>query len=237
MALFSQSTDTSLETVTGARFDSSDGREFVLVLVGASDIQDALICQSPAIIANHQNMAMAASSNVATASTSISVTLGGSAATANQYRGGYALINAGTGLGQTLKIASNPAQTSTSGTLVVSLEDALTVAVATADTKVSLIANPYSGVIVSPASTLTGTLVGVTLYPVTAANYALITTKGVNALFSESNIATVAGAGIIAAAATAGWGRSATGSSGLYQVGYAAQAAVSAESRGAVIDL
>lgn len=237
LALFSQSTDTSLETMTGSRFVSSDGREFVLVLVGAADIQDALLVQSPAIIANHQNMAMAAASNVATGSTSISVTLGGTAATANQYRGGFAIINAGTGIGQTLRIASNPAQTSTSGTLVVSLEDATTNSLATADSKVSLIANPYLGVIVAPVTTLTGTLVGVTHYPVTAANYALLTTKGLNALFSESNIATVAGAGIIGAAATAGWGRSATGSSGLKQVAYAAQAAVSAESRAVIVDL
>lgn len=234
LALFSQSTDSSLTTMTGARFDASDGREFVLVLVGASNIGDALLVQSSAIVTEHQNLAVAAA---ATGATSVTVTLAGAAATLNQYQGGYALVNAGTNSGQTLKIASNPAQTATGGTLVVTLEDALTGNLSASDSKVSLIANPYLNVIVSPATTLTGQIVGATLYPVTAANYALITTKGLNALFSESNVATVAGAGIIGAAATAGWGRSATGTTGFGQVGVAFQAAVSAEARGVVLDL
>lgn len=234
LALFSQSTDTSLATLTGARFDSSDGREFVLVLVGASDIQDALLVQAPAIISNHQNLACA---TAATGATSVTVTLGGSAATVNQYQGGFLVINAGTNVGQTLRIASHPAQTSTSGTLALTLEDSLTGNLVTSDSKGCLIANPYSGVIVSPATTLTGPIVGGTLYPVTAANYALLITKGLNALFSESNIATVAGAAIIGAAATAGWGRSSTGSSGFKSIGSAAQAAVSAESRTVLFDL
>ncbi len=234
LSLFSQSTDLSLETMTGARFDSSDGREFVLVLVGGSSIQDALLVQSPAITANHQNMAAAAA---ATGATSITVTLGGSAVAANQWAGGYAIVNAGTGIGQTLKIASHPAQAVTSGTVVVSLEDALTGNLSVSDTKVSVIQNPYSGVIVSPADTLTGTIVGATMYPVTNANYALLATKGINALFSSSNIATEAGAGVIAAAATAGWGRSATGEAGYGVVGIAAQAAVSAEARAVNLDI
>lgn len=221
--------------MTGARFDSSDGREFVLVLVGGSSIGDALLVQSPAIVANHQNMAVA--SAAATAATQITVTLAGTAATLNQYQGGFAIVNAGTNIGQTLRIASHPAQTNTTGDLVVTLEDALTGNLAVSDSKVSLIANPYSGVIVSPADTLTGTIVGATLYPVTNANYALLVTKGINALFSSSNIATEAGAGVIPAAATAGWGRSATGESGYGVIGIAAQAAVSAESRAVNLDI
>jgi len=233
LSLFSQSTDSSLATLTGARFDSSDGREFVLVLVGGSNIGNALLVQGPAIVANHQNIV---ASTVAAGATQVTVTLGGTAATLNQYAGGLLVVNAGTGIGQTLRIASHPAQSNGSGTLVLTLEDAFTAATLTSDTKVCLIANQYSGVIVSPASTLTGQIVGATLYPVTEANYALITTKGINSLYSESNIA-AAGFGVIGAAATAGWGRSATGAAGFSKVGSAYQAAVSAEARAVVLDL
>jgi hypothetical protein len=204
-----------------------------LVLVGGSNIGNGLLVQGPAIVANHQNLA---SVTAAAGATSLTVTLGGTAASLNQYAGGFAVINAGTGAGQTLRIASHPAQTDTSGALVLTLEDPIITLTSTSDTKVCLIANQYSGVIVSPASTLTGQIVGATVSPVTAANYALIVTKGPNALFSESNIA-AAGFGVIGAAATAGWGRSATGTAGFAKVGVAYQAAVSAEARTVILDL
>lgn len=220
--------------MTGARFESSDGREFVLVQVGASDIGIALLVQGPANVANNQNLTTA---TAAANATSITVTLAGTAVTANQYAGGYAVINAGTGAGQCLQIASHPAQSSTTGTVVLTLADKLLAATAVGDTKTSLIPNPYNGVIVAPASTLTGKIVGATCYGVTASNYALVQTKGIASLYSESNIATTPGAGIIGAAATAGWGRSATGTSGFEPVASAVQAAVSAESRAVFLKL
>lgn len=234
LTLFSVSTDTSLSTMNGSRFVSSDGREFILVLGGAANITQGLLVQSPANIANHANLA---TTTAAIGATSITVTLGGTAATLNQYQGGFAVINAGTGAGQTLRIASHPAQTSTSGTVVLTLEDALTVATLSSDTKTSLVLDTCNGVIVSPADTLTGTIVGSTLYNLATASWGLLQTKGPGSLFSSSNIATTPGAGIIGAAATAGWGRSATGSSGFKSVGSAIIAAVSGESRPVKFDL
>ena len=234
LTIFSSSTDTSLTTMNGARFDSSDGREFVLALVGAANIGPSLLVQSPANVANHQNLATTTASAGAT---SVTVTLGGTAATANQYAGGYFITNAGTGAGQCLKIASHPAQSSGSGTLVLTLEDPLLLAVATADTKSCLLADPCNGVIVSPATTLTGKIVGATLYALATATYGLLQTKGPIGLYSESNIATTPGAGIIGAAATAGWSRSATGTTGFKAVGSAVIAAVSAEARTVWLDL
>lgn len=231
VALFSSSTDVSLETVTGARFDSSDGREFVLVSVGASNIAAGLLVQSSAVVANHQNLA---ASTAAVGATSITVTLGGTAATANQYRGGFLYVNAGTGIGQTLKIASHPAQSNGSGTLVITLEDPVQVATSVSDTKVCLLANPALNVIVNP-TTPTGQILGATLYPVTAATYALIQSRGQIALTSETLVATV-GLGIAASAATAGFSRSAT-AAGAYAIGVAYQTAVSGEARAAWLAL
>lgn len=231
LALFSQSTDASLATLIGARFDSSDGREFILVLVGAASIANGLLVQSPAIVANHQNGAVA---TAAIGATSVGVAIAGTAMAANQYAGGFLVINAGTGIGQTLRIASHPASAAGSETITFQLEDPIRVATLVSDTKGCLIAHPCNGVIVNP-TTPTGVVVGATVSGVTAANYALLQTKGVISLLSESLIATV-GLGVAPSAATAGYGRSATGA-GAQLIGAATQSAVSAEARAVSLDI
>ncbi len=146
-------------------------------------------------MANHQNLVVTAFtpySNNGLNPATVTVTLGGTAATANQYAGGYAIITAGTGKGQTLKVASNPAQATTTGSLVVSLEDAPNVALDTTST-VSLIANPGNGVIISNHSALKQP-VGVTLYPITAANYGFVTSKGITSVLQDG--ATVVGSAV-----------------------------------------
>jgi len=167
-------TDNSIATQVGSKFKSADGREFTLVQVGASAIASGLLVQSPASIgANHTGLAVSAA--VAIGGTAVTVTLGGTLATANQYQGGLAVVSAGTGIGQTLRIASHPAGTS-SGTVVLTLEDPLSVALDTTS-KISLTLPQYgsangtdvrtSGVIVSP-TTATGRTIGATLYPLVA---------------------------------------------------------------------
>ena len=132
----------------------------------------------------------------------IQLASGATAALANQFQGGYLTVVEGTGLGQTLKIASNMAAASTAG-LVITLEDAFTVATGTTS-RFTLTLNSYgsrfgtdfstNGVIVSPASTLTGQIVGATLYPLaastaTVAQFGLIQTKGPLALLGTSTVA------------------------------------------------
>ncbi len=187
----SNTTDASLATLVGSRFSSADGRQFALVQVGASAIASGLLVQGPATIgANHIGLAVV--SAAATGATSITVTNGGTATTANQYQGGFAVISAGTGIGQTLRIAANTA-TGTSGNTVLTLEDPLSKNIDVSTSKVTLTLNPYGtpngaaitthGVIVAPSGTSTGPLIGVTVGPLaasssTAANYGFIQTKG-----------------------------------------------------------
>ena len=195
------STDTSLATLVGQKFTSADGREFVLVQNGAVALVSGNLIQGPATIgANHTNLAVVA--NAAIGATSISVTLGGTVTTANQYQGGFAVINAGTGIGQTLRIAANTAGTA-SGTCVLTLEDPLSVAITSASSKVSLELQQYGsangtaitthGVIVCP-TTLTGRVIGVTVSPIpastaTVAQYGYIQTKGVVACLNDATTA------------------------------------------------
>ncbi|TXG77186.1 hypothetical protein E6Q11_03135 [Candidatus Dojkabacteria bacterium] len=208
------STDTSLATLVGSKFSSADGRVFALVQNGASALVSGVLVQSPASIgANHTGLTCA---TAAIGATQITVTLGGTAVTANQYAGGFAVVSAGTGIGQTLRIASHPAQSSTSGTVVLTLEDPLSVATAVSDSKVSLTLPQYgssngaaittSGVVVCP-TTLTGRVIGATIYPIpastsTTASYGFIQTNGAVAVKNQGG--TTIGLDVMPSGTTAG---------------------------------
>ncbi len=183
-------TDASLATLVGSKFQGSDDRVYALVQNGATALVSGVLIQSPASIgANHTGLTL---STVAIGATSVTATLNGTAMTANQYAGGYLVVSAGTGAGQTFKIKSHPAQTSTSGTVLVQLEDAVSVATLTSDSKGSFTLPQYgsangtnvatSGVVVSP-TVATGRSIGVTVYPIPASSttvptYGYIQTEG-----------------------------------------------------------
>lgn len=208
------SNDPSLAVLVGSRWNTADGREFVLIQNGGTALASARLIQGPVSIgANHTGLTVA---TAAIGATAITVTLGGTAVTANQYQGGYVVISAGTGIGQTLRIASHPAQTSTSGTVVLTLEDALSVATLVSDSKGSLTLNPYgsqygatfttSGCVVSP-TTATGPTIGVTLYPIpatsaTVLSYGYIQTRGPVACLNDST--TAIGLDVMPSSAVAG---------------------------------
>lgn len=192
--LLNTSTDSSLQTIVGARFDSSDGREFVLVQNAGTALASGKLVQGPADIANHIGLtvtAFTAYSANGNQPAQVTVTLGATLVTANQYATGYLIVQTGTGIGQTLRIASHPAAAQ-SGSLVVTLEDSPGVALDTTST-VGLFMNPYGslngtdnrtdGVVVCP-TTITGRVIGVSMYPIAASTatsptYGLIQTRGV----------------------------------------------------------
>lgn len=186
------SSDQSNATLTGVKFTSADGRVFALVQNGGTALASGVLVQGPvAIGANHTGLAVAAAA--ATGATSISVTLGGTLVTANQYQGGFAIVSAGTGAGQILRIASHVSGTATAN-LTLQLEDPLSVNIDTSTSKVTLFLNQYGssngtnvsthGVVISPSAAATGQPVGVTYCPIAASSstvpaYGFITTYGV----------------------------------------------------------
>lgn len=200
---FVTSNDQSLATLVGQRFSSGDYREFVLVQNGAVALVAGVLVQGPASIgANHTGLAVVGTPAIG--ATAITVTLGGTAVTANQYAGGFAVVSAGTGKGQTLRIASHPAQATTSGDVVLTLEDPLSVALTSVDSKVSLTLNPFGspngtafsthGVIISPSAGSSGPTIGVTVGPIpattsTVLSYGFIQCKGAVACLNDSNTA------------------------------------------------
>jgi len=207
------SNDASLATLTGSKWQTADGRELVLVQVGASAITSGKLVQSPASIgANHTGLTL---STAAIGATQITATLGATAVTANQYAGGFLVISAGTGIGQTLRIQSHPAA-ALSTSVVLTLEDPLSVATATADSKGSLTLPQYgsangaafttSGVIVCP-TTLTGRVIGATFYPLAAStatvlSYGFIVKNGAVAVLNNGN--TAIGLDVMPSGTTAG---------------------------------
>lgn len=242
---FQTAVDANLETLLGSRWDLSDGREVILASLdssGATNVLPGKLYQDAAIVPNHQNMAVTAITTYSANGNvpyKLTVTLGNTAATANQYRGGFAVINAGTGLGQTLRIASHPAADA-SASLVVTFEDAPNTALSTSDSKVCLIPPHGANVVVYP-TTPTGAAVGVGLYAINTNsagdNYGFLVSKGLTSCLAQG--ALTVGANIYPSSAIAGAvaSNSTTTFTYLATVGYANQAGSDAEYRCVFIDV
>lgn len=187
---FQASTDASLLTLVGTRWDLSDGREVILGRASsATTVAPGLLYQDAAIVPNHQNLATTAvqaySANGNTPA-KVTVTLGATAATANQYAGGFMVVNDSTGEGQTLRIASHPAADA-SATLAVTLEDGPSVALVAATSEVSLIPPHGKDVIIMP-TTITGAAFGVGLYTIAASSYGFFTSKGLTSCLGDGTL-------------------------------------------------
>lgn len=191
-------TSTTQQHVLGEKVFSPDGRAFRYVQAGAAALVPGQVVQSSAIVTNHVNLTPTA--NAAVGDRTFTVTLGATAATANQYAGGYLVIELGTtGAGQTLLIKSHPAANA-SATLTLTLEDPFQIATSgtvTAD----LIANRYSAVINTP-TTATANIVGVSTVAIPANAYGWIQTRGIAGVLTSGTPA--AGTGVGAGTTLAG---------------------------------
>lgn len=175
---------------------TDDGRGFRYCLVGATALVPGKLYQAPAEITNHQNLTPAAA---AIGATSLTVTLGATAATANQYAGGYAVVTVTPGQGYTYRIASNPAADA-SASIVLSLADPILVALTTSS-RIDLFPSPFSGVVVNP-TTATSAPVGAAVFAAPAASYAWLQVTGPCALLADGTV--TVGTCVVASNATAG---------------------------------
>lgn len=203
--------DISNSTLTGSRWDTNDGREFVLVQVAGTALSAGTVIQGPAAQTNAVGLSPATTSTTGYSSAfpivapiggkQIQIASGATAILANRFSGGYLTVVSGTGLGQTLSISSNTAASTTSA-FVVTLEDQFTTAT-DSTSRFTLTINTYGsrfgtdyttdGVIVSP-TTLTGKVIGVTAYPIpastaTVASYGFVQTRGPVACLAGSTVA------------------------------------------------
>jgi hypothetical protein len=179
----------------GALAIDKNGNCYRYVKAGATNIVVGKLQNAPASVAHHENLTVA---TAAAGSTSLTVTLGATAVTANQYAGGKITIVAGTGVGYTYTIASHPAADG-AATLVVTLDSAESVQVATnvSDSKATLTPNAYNGIILHESGTEDSYSVGVSIMPITAGEYGWLLTKGAVAVLNGTN-APVIGRAVIA---------------------------------------
>jgi hypothetical protein len=166
--------------------------------IGGTAVTAGKLLTMPAIVANHKNMSCVAA--VAVGKKAVEVTLGGTAATLNQYAGGYLFVNDAAGEGQMLRVKSHPAQTTTTGSLVVTCHDPVTFALTTSS-KISLIADPNAKLVITP-TTATGAVVGATVRNMATNTFGWVVIKGPASLLTNGTV--VAGLKVVASNGIAG---------------------------------
>ena len=223
VGIFSQSS--TQETDLGAKMVTSDGSVYRYTKAGDTTLVIGTLVDGPAMVTNHTNVAVAAISAIG--ASTITVTLGATAATVNQYQGGYIVINEGAGVGYSYRIKSHPAA-ALSASLVLTLEDDNLVQIATATTSnATLVPNQYSGAIIHPLAE-TGIPIGMVVYPITAKYYGWVKTRGVCAALQDASVPAI-GQAVAASTTTAGCVTLGTGTNQLANIGYALAQGVDGE--------
>jgi hypothetical protein len=183
--------------------NDSTGRAWHYAL-NASSIGPGKLVVAATPEANHIDLAPAAA---ATGVRQITVTLGATAATANQYQDGWAVAQDNTGEGRAYRIEGHPAA-ALSTALVVDLAEALTVAVDTT-TDFDLVKNRYDSVVIS-VTDQQDPPAGVFNVTVGTGAYAYVQTWGPAAVWHDAavnpGVAVAAGTGTAGQAETAGAG-------------------------------
>jgi hypothetical protein len=193
------SSSTTPVTVPGDKGRTVDGREFVYCQAGAAGaLVVGNVIQTAAELTNHDNLTPAAA---AVGALTVTVTLGNTAATENQYAGGLLVIDTTPGLGYSYLIESHPAANASATCEFTIAAPGVQVALTT-DSRVTLTPNPWKGVIQAPATTLTGAIVGVCTYPIGASEYGWLQVKGPCGVLAAGTIAV--GAVAISPSGTAG---------------------------------
>jgi len=159
-----------------------DGRKFRYVEVGGTAITEGLLVASEAPAGNHdEDLAVATTS---AGSTTVAVTLGGTAAVKNLYAEGYLFINI-----PILGTSANPhemykikehAAVASGGVLTATLDepDGLVTAVTNGTETVGLIKSPYKDIVVAPAA-VAGRFAGVTTMSMTADYFGWVQVAGI----------------------------------------------------------
>lgn len=163
--------------------ETLDGRVFRYAKAGASNLGAGKLGTAPAQKTNHHNIALATAVKIG--DTQVTVTLGATAAVANEYAGGLLTVNAGTGVPIAYEISSHPAAGS-GASLTVNLVRPAVAALATADTKLDLVHNVWNGTIEGTVQTRRAA--GVPMIAVTAGNYYWAQTKGVAPVLSDGAV-------------------------------------------------
>lgn len=173
-----------------------DGRVYVYGQAGASDITRGQLAVAEAVVANHTNQTFAASAVVG--ADEVTLNLGATAVTADQYADGYLVCNDAAGEGVLYQIISN-SSASASGVVRAKLYEPLVAALTVSVSEGSLIKNPAKTVI---TSTTLSKAVGVANTTITAAYFGWFQSGGIAAVLADGTPAK--GTNVVQSNGTAG---------------------------------
>ena len=181
------STSEDLGLLVGTRMVLPDGRVYRYAFTdGAAPAGQGV--QSSAAEANHDS-GLAIASAAAIGANSVSVTLGATAATEDQYAGGYLFGNDVEGEGHVYKIRQHDAIGSGgTGTINLMDGDTITEALVAGSSKVGLVANPYMHVIPTPGGAQTARCVGYAPREVADNAYFWVQTWGEAAVLADGTL-------------------------------------------------
>jgi hypothetical protein len=164
---------TAAQTVLGTIRNLAGGRQIVYAGIGAAAVSACTMLQAIAPVANHQACSVVGTASVG--ATQVTITLGATSASADQYKDGFLAVISGTGAGYSYMIEYHNAAAA-SGNINVKLKDGLEAAVVST-TVTSLIANKYAGCLKNPAPA-TAKAVGVALCTGAASSFGWLGKKG-----------------------------------------------------------
>jgi hypothetical protein len=181
----------------GTKYETPRGDIFRYAKAGASNISKGKLQVCPAPKTNHHNVAWA--SGGALGASTVTVTLGATAAVANEYAEGVLVVNDATGEGTSYRIVSHPAAES-SATLELTLERPVIGTALVSGSEMTLVHNPWNGVV--EAAVEERQPAGVPLVNVTAGEFCWLKTRGTTAVLQGD--ATNVGEELVQHASTAG---------------------------------
>lgn len=182
-----QDTSTTQEMNLGSNVVTPDGRAYRYAKAGAVALVAGSLQTAPGNIADHTDKV--ASAVVAIGAQEITITLGGTLVTANQYAEGVIVITNNVGEGHAYTIKSHPAAIA-SANLTVTLDDneSVLVALTTAST-CTLVSNQYNGTLVYNGTSIGGAPIGLAPIDVVALSFYWMQTRGVGSMLNEAGTA------------------------------------------------
>ncbi|KKN52702.1 hypothetical protein LCGC14_0609830 [marine sediment metagenome] len=170
----------------GAEFRDAFGRRFRYVGAGGTALVVGDLIQSAAEVADHQVRVPVAA---AIGNKTITIAIGGTAITADQYAEGFAIIETTPGFGYTYPIRSHPTADASASAVVFTLQPGWEIVIAlTTTSRVTVVANPCQDVIQSP-TTESGAIVGVAQFIIAANEYGWVGIKGAFGVLMDGNVA------------------------------------------------
>ena len=163
------------------------GKIFRYALAGGT-ITTGMIQASPIMVAHHQCQAVPAA--IAANLNKITITVGGTALTLNQYAEGELIVQGaavGDGWGQTYRIKSHPAADA-AATCEITLYDRIVTAL-TVTSEISLVPNDNKGVTIFTASSQADVAIGASVRAVTDAYYFWMQKKGWASILADESYA------------------------------------------------